>query len=246
MGMQKSMYVIPDSTFILDGSLQEYPLLLRDLPSEEKPREKLHAQGPEALSVAELTALLLVTGTTKEDVREMTSRIIREYGGKSVFSFRDPKKLASELGIPLTKAAAIVAAGELGRRFYDRSSSVFTTIRNAQDVYDYLIEMRTLPKEQLRGIYLNVHNRVIANEVISMGTVSSNVAHPREVFRAAIEYNAVAVILAHNHPSGEVTPSDQDIAITQQIVQAGKILGIRVLDHVIITKDAFASVKADY
>ncbi len=240
------MYIIPDTTLILDGSPQEYPLLLRDLPSEEKPREKLQAQGPESLSVAELTALLLVTGTTKEDVREMTSRIIREYGGKSVFSERDPRKLAAELDIPLTKASAIVAAGELGRRFYDRSSSTFTTIRNAQDVYDYLVDMRTLPKEHLRGLYLNVHNRVIGNEVISMGTVNSNVIHPREVFRAAIECNAVAVILAHNHPSGEATPSEQDIEVTKQIVQAGKILGIRVLDHVIITKDAFTSVKADY
>lgn len=244
--MQKSMYIIPDTTLILDGSPHEYPLMLRDLPSEEKPREKLQAQGPEALTIAELTSLLLVTGTTKEDVREMTLRIVREYGGKTIFSGRNPQRLAAELDIPLTKAAAIVAAGELGRRFYDRTSSVFTTIRNAQDVYDYLVELRTLPKEQLRGIYLNVHNRVIANEVISMGTVNSNVIHPREVFRAAIEYNAVAVILAHNHPSGEVNPSEQDTEVTKQIVQAGKILGIRVLDHVIITKDAFTSVKADY
>lgn len=240
------MYVIPDTTLILDGSPHEYPLLLRDLPSEERPREKLQAQGPEALTIADLTALLLVTGTTKEDVREMTTRIIKEYGDKAVFSERDPHKLSRETGIPLAKAMSIVAAGEIGRRLYDRTSSGFTTIRNAQDVFDHLIEMRTLPKEQLRGIYLNVHNRVIADEVISMGTVNSNVIHPREVFRAAIEYNAVAVILAHNHPSGEVTPSAEDVEITRQLVQAGKILGIRVLDHVIITKDAFASVKVDY
>jgi len=240
------MYKIPDTTLILDRSPREYPLMFRDLPSSEKPREKLMTHGPEALSLGELTALLLVTGTTKEDVLEMSSRIIREYGGKSVFAERDPNILSAELDIPIVKACTIVAVGELGRRLYDRTTSVFTTIRNAQDVFDYLVDMRNLPKEHLRGLYLNIHNRVIDDEVISIGTVNSNVIHAREVFRSAIECNAVAVILAHNHPSGEVTPSVEDIEITKQLVQAGKILGIRVLDHVIITKNAFASVNANY
>lgn len=239
-------YLIPDTTLVLDQCPREYPLMLRDLPPAEKPREKLISSGPEFLSVPELTALLLVTGTTKEDIRSMTNRIVREYGEKSIFDQKDPQKLSKELNIPIVKACTIVAAGELGRRFYDRRDSGFTTIRNAQDVFDYLVEMRTLPKEHLRGLYLNVHNRVIEDEVISIGTVSANVIHAREVFRAAIECNAVAVILAHNHPSGEVSPSKEDIEITNQLVQAGKILGIRILDHVIITKDAFASVNANY
>lgn len=244
--MQKSMYIIPDTTLILDRSPREYPLMFRDLPSSEKPREKLLAQGPEALSIPELTALLLVTGTTKEDIGEMSSRIVREYGQKSVFAERDPEKLAKELDVPIVKACSIVAAGELGRRLYERSDSGFKTVRTAKDVYEYLVDMRNLPKEHLRGLYLNSHNKVIADEVISIGTVNANVIHAREVFRPAIERNAVAVILAHNHPSGEVTPSDEDTKVTNQLVQAGKILGIRVLDHVIITRDAFASVNADY
>ena len=106
--------------------------------------------------------------------------------------------------------------------------------------------MRNLPKEHLRGLYLNSHNRVIRDEVISIGTINSNMIHPREVFRPAIESNAAAVILAHNHPSGEVTPSEEDIEITKQLVQAGKIMGISLLDHVIITKDAFASISANH
>ncbi len=245
--MQKSMYyVIPDTALFLDGSPQEYPLLLRDLPSEEKPREKLQAQGPEALSVKELLAVVLNTGTTKEDVVEMSNRIIRDYGEKSLLASRDPKRLSEDMGIPLGKAFQIVAVGELGRRYYDKSQSGYTTIRNAKDVYDYLQDMRNLPKEHLRGLYLNTHNRIIRDEVISIGTINSNIIHPREVFKLGVDANAVAVVLAHNHPSGEVTPSDQDIEITKQLVQAGKILGIRVLDHVIITKDAFASVSADY
>ncbi|MEK7609675.1 MAG: DNA repair protein RadC [Patescibacteria group bacterium] len=244
--MQKSMYIIPDTTLILDRSPREYPLMFRDLPSSEKPREKLLTHGPESLSIAELTTLLLVTGTTKEDVLEMSTRIVREYGEKSVFAECNPEKLSKELNIPIVKACSIVAVGELGRRLYQRSDSGFKTIRNAKDAYDYLVDMRNLPKEHLRGLYLNSHNRVIADEVISIGTVNANVIHAREVFRPAIERNAVAVILAHNHPSGEVTPSAEDIQITRQLVQAGKILGIRVLDHVIITKDAFVSISADY
>jgi len=244
--MQKSMYIIPDTTLILDRRPREYPLIFRDLPANEKPREKLLAYGPEALSIAELTALLLVTGTTREDVLEMSTRLVREYGEKSVFAGRDPEKLSKELDVPIVKACAIVAVGELGRRLYEHSESGFKTIRNAKDAYEYLVDMRNLPKEHLRGLYLNSHNRIIADEVISIGTVNANVIHAREVFRPAIERNAVAVILAHNHPSGESTPSLEDITITKQLVQAGKILGIRVLDHVIITKDAFMSVSADY
>ena len=106
--------------------------------------------------------------------------------------------------------------------------------------------MRILPKEHLRGLYLNSHNRIIHDEVISIGTINSNIVHPREVFRPAIEHNAVAIVLAHNHPSNTATPSIQDIEITKQLVQAGKILGINILDHVIITKSTFISINSKY
>ena len=230
----------------LDGSANEYPSLLRDMPLDERPREKMIKNGPEALSHQELLSVVFVTGTTKEDVSEMSRRLIRDYGEKSILAERDPRRLAEEMDLSLVKACQIVAVGELGRRFYDHSESGFTVIRNAKDVYDHLSDMRSLPKEYLKGIFLNSHNRIIRTEVISIGTVDSNIIHAREVFRIAIECNAVAIILAHNHPSGEVTPSSEDVRITEQLVQAGKILGIRVLDHVIITKDAFASVKANY
>ncbi|MEK7501403.1 MAG: DNA repair protein RadC, partial [Patescibacteria group bacterium] len=159
---------------------------------------------------------------------------------------KDANKLSREMNIPIVKACQIVAVGELGRRVYERNQSGFSTIRNAKDAYDYLQDMRNLPKEHLRGLYLNSHNRVIRDEVISIGTINSNMIHPREVFRPAIESNAAAVVLAHNHPSGEATPSEEDIEITKQLVQAGKILGISLLDHVVITKDSFASIQANY
>ncbi len=246
--MQKNSYIIPDTALFLNRSLcgGDYPLLIKDLPPEGKPREKLLAQGPEALSSRELLAIVLQVGTVKEDVIQMSERIIRGYGENNVLTERDAEKLAEEANIPLTKAMQIVALGELGRRTYNKRASGFKTIRNARDVYEYLVDMRTLPKEYLRALFLNAHNRVIRDEIISIGTVNSNIVHPREVFRSGIESNAVAVILAHNHPSGEAISSAEDETVTTQLIHAGKILGIRVLDHVIITKSDFTSVKANY
>jgi DNA repair protein RadC len=239
-------YAIRNNALFLDRPFREYILTIRDLPTDGKPRERLIKQGPEALSLRELLSVVLNTGTTKEGVLEMADRVIRDYGEKSILAEKDASKLSREMNIPIVKACQIVAVGELGRRIYDRSQSGFSVIRNAKDAYEYLQDMRNLPKEHLRGLYLNGHNRVIRDEVISIGTINSNMIHPREVFRPAIESNATAVVLAHNHPSGEAVPSEEDIEITKQLVQAGKILGISLLDHVIITKNTFASIQANY
>lgn len=239
-------YAIRPNVKFLDRTYREYPLTIHDLPSEEKPREKIIQNGPEALSIKELLAVVLVTGTTKENILDMSNRLIRDYGEKSILAEKNAEKLSADMDIPIVKACQIVACGELGRRFYDRTESGFVTIRNAKDVFDYLQDMRNLPKEHLRGIYLNSHNRILRDEVISIGTVNSNVIHAREVFRPAIECNAAAVILAHNHPSGEAVPSKEDVDITAELVRAGKILGINLIDHVVITKDSFVSVSANY
>ena len=240
-------YAIFPNALFLDAKVgRDYILTIHDLPPEQKPREKLISQGSEALSIKELLAVVLGVGTAKEDVLELSSRLIRDYGEKSILAERNPKRLSKEMEIPIVKACMIVAVGELGRRFYDRSESGFPMIRNAKDAYEYLVDMRALPKEHLRGLYLNSHNRIIRDEVISIGTINSNMIHPREVFRPAIESNAAAVVLAHNHPSGEVNPSEEDVRITKQVVEAGKILGIALLDHVIVTKDSFASIEANY
>lgn len=227
----------------LDRSFsRDYILTIHDLPSEEKPRQKLMSQGPQSLTMRELMAVVLNTGSTKEDIIEMSNRIMQEYGEKTILAETSPVHLSSDLDIPIGKACIIVAVGEITRRYGDKNQSGFVTIRNAQNVFDYLQDMRNLPKEHLRGLFLNSHSKIIKDEVISIGTVNSNIIHPREVFRAGIECNAAALVLAHNHPSGEITPSDEDVEITKQLVQAGKILGIAVLDHVIITKDRFVSI----
>ena len=240
------LYSLIDTDLFLDSSNRDYVLKIRDIPSSSRPKEKLIQNGPESLSLSELLAIIMNTGNKNEDVLEMSNRIIREYGEKSIFSEKDAEILSNELDITLNKAMQIIACGEIGRRIYDKNLSGLIVIRNAKDVYEYLQDMHNLPKEHLRGLYLNSHNRIIHDEVISIGTINSNIIHPREVFRPALEYNATAIVIAHNHPSNMVTPSAQDIEITQQIIQAGKILGINVLDHVIITKNTYMSIKANY
>lgn len=244
--MKTQTYTLKDNNLFLDGSIREYVYKIRDLPLDRKPREKLIKQGPESLSVQELLAVILNVGSKSEDVLTMSHRIIREYGERSIIAEKNAEKLSLDLNIPIIKACQIIACGEIGRRFYEKNRSGFTVIRNAKDVFDYLVDMRNLPKEHLRGLYLNSHNRIIHDEIISIGTVNTNIVHPREIFRPGIEYTCAAVVLAHNHPSGVCTPSTQDIEITEQIIQAGKVLGINVLDHVIITKDSFVSISANY
>ncbi len=238
-----TMYRINDNLIL---SSKQYVLKVRDLPQELQPRERMVANGPGVLSMAELLSVVLGSGTVKEGVLEMTARIIREYGERTLVSEMNPAKLATDLAIPLYRACQIVACGEIGRRLYQKSESGFKTIRSAKDVYEYVQDMRFLPKEHLRGLYLNIHHRIIHDEIISIGTVDTNIVHPREVFRPAIEHNAVAVVLVHNHPSNVPTPSHQDILVTTQLIEAGKMMGIAVLDHVIVTKDEFISINAHY
>ncbi|GMQ95422.1 MAG: DNA repair protein RadC [Patescibacteria group bacterium] len=239
-------YVVRDNDLILDDQDKHYVLKIRDLPSEEKPREKMLKYGPVVLSVQELLAIVLNVGTKKEGVLEMTSRVIKEYGEKSLASQTNPESMAKDLDIPIVKATQIVACAELGRRFFQKNGAGATVIRTAKDVFSHVKDMRELPKEHLRGIYLNAHHRIIHDEVISIGTVNSNIIHPREVFKPALEYSAVAVVLVHNHPSGITKPSDADKEVTKQLVEAGNILGINLLDHVIVTKNKFRSIAIDY
>lgn len=227
---------------ITNTVLKPYRLTIRDIPAEQKPREKLLREGPTLLSVAELWAIILNLGTKREDIITMSNRILKEYGERSITRETNPKKLSEELAIPLGKASQIVAVIELGKRLFERNPTGAKIIRTAHDVYEYTKGMRDLPKEHLRGIYLNSHYKVIHDETISIGTIDANIIHPREVFRPALEYAAAAVILVHNHPSGNLEPSNDDVTITHQLVQASKLLGIDLIDHVIVSEQGFKSI----
>jgi len=226
----------------LDNPQKKYVLTIRDLPTEEKPREKLIKLGAEALSVQELLSVILNTGTKKEGVLAMSHRIFKEYGEKSIMRQKSPEALARDLGIPLIKATQIIACAELGKRFFEKNDSASPVIRTPEEVFEYTKNMGKLPKEHLRGIYLNAHYKVIHDEMISIGTIDANIVHPREVFKPALEYSAAAVILVHNHPSGVLAPSEADIAITKQLTEVGKMLGIDLIDHIIINDKSFMSI----
>ena len=242
MKLLSKNYILGDNDLILDNSSRQYVLRVKDMSDEDKPREKLIKYGPESLSSNELLTIVLNVGTKKEEIFSMVQRIFKEYGDKNLVHQTNPKILERELDIPIVKACQIVACFALGKRFFAKESVSGKSIRTPKEVYEYLKDMRDLPKEHLRGIYLNSRYKVIHDEVISIGTLTSNIVHPREVFKPALQYSAAAVILAHNHPSGSIKPSKDDIEITKQLVEAGRILGVDLLDHIIITKNSFGSI----
>ncbi len=245
MNQPYSYYIAKSNEKILDNDSKRYVLRIRDLPPDKKPREKLLAHGPSALSISELLAVVLNVGTKKEGVLAMASRLIKEYGEKSVLSQKNPAALAKEFNIPIVKAAQVVACAELGRRLFQKNDLAAPTIRTATEVFEYAKEMGNLSKEHLRGLYLNAHYKLIHDEVISIGTVDANIIHPREVFKPAIEYSAAAVILVHNHPSGNAQPSQNDVEVTKKLAQAGRLLGIDLADHIIVAKGGFMSIPVE-
>lgn len=235
-------YKISDRSFVLNHGKQYKILRVTDMPEEERPREKMLKMGAGALSSAELMAVVLGTGTKKEEVFAMSTRLIREYGEKGIAYQKDPRIIEKDLKIPEAKACQIVACFELGRRFYQKKPGGSITIRTASQAFNYLKDMSNLNKEQFRGLYLNTHYQLIHDEVISIGTLDASLVQPREVFRPALEYSAAAIIIAHNHPSGILKATRADIEITNKLIEAGNILDIEVLDHLIIGKNKFSSV----
>lgn len=236
-----SNYNLKDHNLILSQD-KAYVLKIKDLASQERPREKLLKYGPSHLKTAELLAILLATGTKKEDIMTMATRLLKDYGEKSLLSQTKAQTISKELDIPITKACQLIACFELGRRFLQKNYQGKQVIRNSKDAFKYLIDMRLLNKEQFRGLYLNHHYQLIHDEVISLGTINASLVHPREVFRPAIEHSASAIIIAHNHPSGKITASEDDIKITKKLQEAGNLLGIELLDHLIIANNKYISV----
>ena len=222
---------------------EDYQIRVKELPGIERPREKLIKHGPDMLKNSELLAIILNTGYRRLSVLELSRMIIQDYGNKAIALEKNVGRLMQTLNLPQVKACQVVATFELGRRFFLEEKGRIPTIKGPEDVFKHLSEMRKLTKEHFRGLYLNTRNRLIYDEIISMGTLNLSLIQPREVFRPAIEYSAAALIVAHNHPSGDPEPSEDDIKVTQQIVEVGKLMEIDVLDHVIIGEERFVSLK---
>jgi len=216
---------------------------IKSLPAEERPREKLIKNGPETLSNSELLAIVLRTGNKKESVVSMANNLFNKYNVKFL-SRLDIGTLKKELGIGDAKACQIVACFELGRRLAKFKTDKKKPVKNARDMAKIFIpEMSSLKKEHFKGVFLDSKNRIIKEETIFVGSLTESVVHPREIFQIALNENAAALILIHNHPSGDPTPSEEDIKITKELVKAGNILGIPVLDHIIIGNNNYVSLK---
>lgn len=212
-----------------------YRPLIREMPVSERPRERLAKYGPEALSTAELLAILLRTGTANESVLGVAERVLARFRTVRELCGADLAELSRVHGIGPVKAIEIRAALELGKRLLAFTEEERPTIRTAQDVVNLLMpEMRYLDREEFRVLLLNTRNQVLAIRTISAGTLNASLVHPREVFREAISRACNSLICAHNHPSGDPTPSPDDIALTRRLREAGRLIDIEVLDHVII------------
>ncbi|TXK84723.1 DNA repair protein RadC [Paenibacillus sp. N3.4] len=219
-------------------------LMLREVPLEERPRERMLQYGASALSNAELLAILLRTGTLSESALRLAGRILSECGGLRSLVDMSKEQLTQIKGIGDVKALQIQAGIEIGRRLAKSSLSERVTIRSPQDIADLLREdLRYLQKEHFVCLFLNTKNHVLAQETLSMGSLNASIVHPREVFRAAIQRSSASIVCVHNHPSGDPTPSPEDIQLTHRLVEAGAIIGIEVLDHVIIGDQRFISLK---
>ncbi len=213
---------------------------IKDLPKIERPREKLEKYGPEKLSNSELLAILLRTGGKGINVVELASKILKKFSGSGLAK-TTVKDLKNTFGLGMAKSCEIVACFELGRRLLqNKKSRIYLT---PKDVWEELKDIRDNKKEHFVIFFLDARNQEIKREIISIGSLNANLVHPREVFEPAVRYLAAQIILAHNHPSGDPNPSEHDIEITKRLVDAGNILGIDIVDHIIVTKNAFLSFK---
>ncbi len=214
---------------------------IRDLPRSLRPREKLITYGKESLTNSELLSIIFGVGTKNQDVGELAEKVFPSYSPLMHGIHLPANELASQLHIPLSHACKICAMFELGKRYYKQKEEGY--IFSGDDVFNRLKYMYKYKKEHLIGIYLNSRNKIIHEEIISIGTVDASLISPKEVFEPAILYHAVSLILCHNHPSGESDPSKEDIVTTREIALACRIMHIRFLDHIIIGKKTFSSLK---
>ena len=217
---------------------------IKDLPEHERPRERLEAQGAEALSNAELLAILIKSGTPRETAIDLAHNLLARYGSLKALSNLSVKELSGTHGIGKAKACGIIAALELSRRIATHRDGLKPTITRPEDVVRLVSEeMSLLKKEVFRIALLNTRNELIKFVNVSEGTLTDSLLHPRETFREAIREAACSILLIHNHPSGDPTPSQCDLNITRELHEAGKLLGIEVLDHIIIGNNDFKSLK---
>ncbi|MFC0043057.1 RadC family protein [Metabacillus iocasae] len=219
-------------------------LMIKDFPQDERPRERLIQKGAGSLSNHELVAILLRTGTKDESVLQLSNRILNYFDGLKLLQHATVDEMTNIKGIGDAKAIQIIAAIELGKRIAQLPSEDRYTIRSPQDGADYMMEeMRILSQEHFVCLYLNTKNQILHKQTIFIGSLNSSIVHPREVYKEAFRRSAASIICLHNHPSGDPTPSREDIEVTKRLKECGDIIGIELLDHLIIGDRKYVSLK---
>jgi len=218
-------------------------LTVKELPLDDRPREKLIMRGAQSLTDAELVAILLRTGKTGKSVLDIARELIQSEGNLAMLATKTVDSLQKISGIGKDKAATLAAAFELSRRILSQSKWFSNQkVTSPQEIADIFIPLlRDDSKERFIVVCLNSSNKIIKHETISIGNLNSSVVHPREIFKVAIDCSSASIILIHNHPSGNPEPSNEDISITKKIVESGKILDIPVFDHLIIAGETYTS-----
>jgi len=218
--------------------------MIKDVPKEDRPRERLLKYGSSHLTNQELLAILLGTGTKKESVMALSNRILMHFEGLNLLRDATIEELTAINGIGNAKGVLILSAIELGKRMNEYKPEERYVIRSPEDGADYVMEeMRNLNQEHFVALFLNTKNQIIHSQTIFIGSLNASIVHPREVFREAVKRSAASIIVAHNHPSGDPTPSQEDIHVTRRLVESGKMIGIEVLDHLVIGNRKFVSLK---
>ncbi|WP_309137658.1 DNA repair protein RadC [Rossellomorea sp. SC111] len=223
---------------------EENRLMIRDFPQDERPRERMIQSGAASLSNQELLAILLRTGTKSESVLQLSNRLLNQFDGLNLLKDASLEEITKTKGIGLAKAVQIMAAVEFGRRISNLAFDDRYSIRSPEDGANYVMnDMRFLAQEHFVCLYLNTKNQVLHKQTIFIGSLNASIVHPREVFKEAFRRSAASIICIHNHPSGDPTPSREDIEVTKRLVECGRIIGIDVLDHLIIGEKKFISLK---
>lgn len=219
-------------------------IMIQDVPKGDRPRERLLKYGASHVSNQELLAILLVSGTRDESVLDLANRVLMHYEGLHLLKEATIEELTAIKGIGDAKGVQILAAIELGKRMNEYRPQERYFIRSPEDGANFVMEeMRSLTQEHFVVLFLNTKNQVIHRQTIFIGSLNASIVHPREVFREAVRRSAASIICAHNHPSGDPTPSQEDIHVTKRLVDSGKMMGIELLDHLIIGDRKFISLK---
>lgn len=219
-------------------------MMIRDVHAADRPRERLIRSGAGSLSNQELVAILLRTGTQQESVLQLANTLLNTFSQLQDLRESTVEELTQIKGIGEAKAVQLLAAAELGKRLYRTEPRERYKIRSPEDAANYVMtDLTALTQEHFVAIFLNVKNEVLHKQTIFIGSLNSSIVHPRDVFREAFKRSAASMIIFHNHPSGDTTPSREDIEVTKRLVDAGAIMGIDVLDHIIIGDQKFLSLK---